>query len=82
MKGGRDIMKIIGYYNLDGYRIEDNLDGEILYEAGNNPLESSSHVDRSDGLPIKTIREYCEQTGREMSVELKAEFLGAYPEEE
>jgi len=75
-------MKIIGYYNLDGYRIEDNLDGEILYEAGNNPLESSSHVDRADGLPIETIREYCERTGKEMATELKAEFLGAHYEED
>jgi hypothetical protein len=74
-------MKIIGYYNLDGYRIEDNLDGEILYEAGNNPLESSSHVDRVDGLPLKTIKKYCRGTGFEIAEELKAEFLGAYFEE-
>jgi hypothetical protein len=75
-------MKIIGYYNLDGYRIEDNLDGEVLYEAGNNPLESSSHVDRADGLPLHTIKEYCERTGREMAEELSAAFVGAYLEEE
>jgi len=31
-------MKIIVYYNEHGYRIENNLDGEVLYEAGNSPL--------------------------------------------
>ena len=72
-------MKIIGYYNLDGYRIEKN-DGEVLYEAGNNFFESSSHIE--NGLPLITIKEYCEQTGREMAAELKAEFLGAHLEEE
>ena len=75
-------MEIIGYYDLDGYRIEDNLDGEVLYEAGNNPLESSSHIDHADGLPIEKIIEYCILTGQEMAAELKAEFRGAYLAEE
>ena len=75
-------MEIIGYYDLDGYRIEDNLDGEVLYEAGNNPLESSSHVDRADGLPIEKIIEYCVLTGQEMSRELKAGFKGVFLSEE
>ena len=75
-------MEIIGYYNLDGYRIEDNLDGEVLYEAGNNPLESTSHVDHADGLPIETIQEYCVLTGQEVAKELKAEFMGAFLSEE
>ena len=75
-------MEIIGYYDLDGYRIEDNLDGDVLYDAGNNPFESSSHVDRKDGLPLETIKEYCERTGKEMAKELNAVFLGAFEEEE
>jgi hypothetical protein len=69
-------MKIIGYYNLDGYRIEDNLDGEILYEAGNNPFDSTSVID--DGLPLEIIKGFCNQTGLEMTVDRGVEFVGAY----
>lgn len=73
--------QLIGYYNRHGYRIEDNLDGEILYEAGNNPLESTSHVDPADGLNLKTIRSYCDRTGKAMSREHVADYIGTYREE-
>ena len=72
-------MKLIGYYNKHGYRIQDG-NGNELYTAGNNPFESSSIVD--NGLPIETLRGYCEQTGREMAAELSAEFMGVEFEDE
>ena len=56
---------ITGYYDNQGYSIWK--DDELLYEAGNNPLESSSVV--KNGLPIETIREYCIQTGNEIAEE-------------
>ena len=76
--------RLVGYYNRDGYRIErpDDHGGRILYEAGNNPLESSSHVDQEDGLPLRTIRRFCLQTGREMAAEMDGTFAGAEREEE
>jgi len=69
--------KLIGFYNEYGYRIEDNLDGAVLYTAGNNPLESSSVVSLNDGLPMKTIKEYCGRTGLEMAEEIGGEWIGA-----
>lgn len=71
-------MEIIGYYDENGYQIENHRECEILYQAGNNPLESSSYVPVNEGLPIKTIREYCERTGKEMAKENNAYWLGAY----
>ena len=73
--------KLIGYYNRDGYRI-DEVDGRTLYEGGNNPLESSSVIDRADGLPLRTIRRFCRQTGREIAEERGAEFVGVEREED
>lgn len=78
---GEHTTKLIGYYNEYGYRIEDNLDGEELYIAGNNPFESSSVVELENGLPLDKIKEYCERTGQDMAEELKAEWLGAEYEE-
>ena len=65
-----------GNYNRDGYTITDET-GEIVYEAGNNPLESSSRVRHDEGLDLRTIRRYCIQTGREMAAESGAEFARA-----
>jgi len=80
--------RLIGYYNRDGYRIEkvmpdDHGNSRTLYEAGNNPLESSnSIVDRAGGLPLRTIRRFCRQTGREIATERGAEFVGVEREED
>jgi hypothetical protein len=56
--------------------------GNVLYEAGNNPLESSSYVAWDEGLPIETIKQFCEVTGKEMEKELNAEFIGMEEEED
>lgn len=74
-------MKIIGYYHAYGYRIEDNLDGEMLYEAGNSFYDSTSVIDKDQGLNIKTIKKYCERTGKEIAEEKSGEWLGAYQDE-
>ena len=42
----------------------------------------ASHVDRQDGLPLRTIRRFCLQTGREMAAERGAEFTGAERDED
>ena len=69
---------LTGYYNKNGYRIEDE-SGNALYHAGNNPLESSSVIE--NGLPIETLKDFCEQTGKEMADELSADFVGAFEDE-
>ena len=66
--------KVIGYYNKNGYTINDVETGEELYCAGNNPLESTGVIE--NGLPLETIKQYCEQTGKEIAVENNAEFIG------
>jgi hypothetical protein len=75
-------MKIIGYYNHYGYRIEDNENGKVLYEAGNNPLESTGVVERKDGISIEMIKMYCEQSGRDIAEEKGVEWLGAHQDED
>ena len=71
-------MKLTGYYNEYGYQVEsDNLTDGILYRAGNHALESTQDgTGTKHQLPLKTIKEYCEQTTREMAEERQAEFAG------
>ncbi len=71
-------MKITGYYNDSGYQIEtDNPVDAILYRAGNHALDS-----RQDGtetehqLSLEKIRQYCEQTAKEIATEKNAEYIG------
>ena len=61
-------MYIHGEVNKYGYRIIDNTTGDIIYQAGNNPRESSSVI-LSGGLPIHKLIEYCHQTGNEIAAE-------------
>lgn len=71
-------MKIIGYYNEQGYQVEtDNPMDMILYQAGNHTLDSyQDGTDTIYQLPLETIRQYCEQTAKETAEENKAEFVG------
>lgn len=70
--------ELIGYYNLDGYRIENSRDGEVIYVAGNSPHDSTATVDRAEGLPLTTLKTYCERIGQELSEERGATFAGAF----
>ena len=62
---------ITGYYDNSGYSIWKN--DELIYEAGNNPLESTSVI--KNGLLIETIKEYCIQTGNEIAAEQNDIFV-------
>ncbi len=72
-------MKIIGYYNEQGYEIvalDEN--GQIVkefYQAGNNRFDSQqSSVDNP--LPLSTLKRYCQQTGKDIAKEEKLPFIG------
>jgi hypothetical protein len=71
-------MKLTGYYNEYGYQVEsDNPCDCILYRVGNHALDSQQDgTDTEHQLPLTTIKEYCEQTTKEMVDEKQAEFCG------
>lgn len=75
-------MIYLGFYNENGYIIcvEQNGNMRQVYRAGNNPLDSapsqSLPVDNRNALSLKTIQQYCEQTGRDMAEEDGGEWGG------
>lgn len=71
-------MTLTGLYNRNGYVIVDDATEQALYYAGNNPWESSSWVPLKYALPLRTIRKFCKQTGKEMAQEMNAIFTGAF----
>ncbi len=68
----------IGYYNKDGYRIEE-VEGYDVYTAGNSPYDSQQSS--FNALPIETLKEFCQQTGEDIAEENDGEFLGVEYEE-
>lgn len=71
-------MKLTGYYNELGYQVEsDSPVDVILYQAGNHALESTQDGTGTEHqLPLDTIRDFCEQTTKEMAGEKQAEYGG------
>ena len=71
-------MKITGYYNESGYQVEsDNLMDAILYRAGNHALDSQQDGTGTEHqLSLETIKEYFEQTAKEIAAELDAKYVG------
>lgn len=69
--------KTIGYYSEYEYTVE--IDGKEVYRAGNSPFDSQVYV-RDLGnyavVPLATMKEYCDQTTRELAKENKASFVG------
>lgn len=65
---------VTGEYNRHGYAV--NLDGVEFYRAGNSPHESTTVVALEHALPLRTLREYCRNTSREIATEQKAKFGG------
>jgi len=71
-------MIITGYYNEHGYQIEtDNLSDCILYYASNHALDSQQDgTGTQHQLPLEIIKDYCEQTAKEIAREKHAKFNG------
>lgn len=71
-------MKITGYYNEQGYRVEtDNIADVVIYRAGNHALDSSQDGTGTEHqLPLEIIKRYCEQTTRAIAKNKNAEYAG------
>lgn len=69
---------IIGRYNVFGYAVYDMDGGNQIYSAGNSQLDSQIWIDIDDAhaLPLATIREFCEQTTREIAENAGAKYGG------
>lgn len=65
--------KITGLYTALAYVIK--LDGKVIYQAGNSPLESQVYLPETQGVGLATMREFCKQTARELAQECKADFV-------
>ena len=73
---------LCGEYSWRGYTIYDPDGGRDVYSAGNSPLDSQQYVDRRHGVPLDTLRQYCDQTGREIAEEQGAVWCGCERVEE
>jgi hypothetical protein len=64
-----------GEYNRNGYEVW--IAGRIVYTAGNHAQDSSQPARYDeDRLPLKTIRQFCIKTAREIAAERHARFAG------
>jgi len=72
-------MKITGYYNEFGYQVETEnpTDAILVYRAGNHALDSQQDgTETEHQLVLETIKEFCEQTTKEIAQEKNAEYGG------
>jgi hypothetical protein len=64
-----------GQYNRNGYEVW--LDEQLVYSAGNHVQDSSQPaLCQPDRLPLKTIRQFCIKTAREIAAENHGRFAG------
>jgi hypothetical protein len=64
-----------GEYNRNGYEVW--IDNRLNYAAGNHIQDSSQPaLNDEDRLPIKTIRQFCIKTAREIATEHHGRFVG------
>ena len=64
-----------GEYNRNGYEVWS--DGQHVYSAGNHVQDSSQPAPcKQDRLPLKTIRQFCIKTAREIALEHRGRFAG------
>ena len=78
-------MRVIGYYNEQGYSVVGiDLPKENyiqLYNAGNSPLDSQDYVPIERGVGLERMKQYCGQTTRDIAKEHKALYGGIEYEE-
>ena len=77
-KSKTKIKNIYGIVNAFGYQIIDQQTDNILYEAGNNPKDSSptQSLPADMGVGVATLKEWANLTGNEMAQEHGAKWLG------
>jgi hypothetical protein len=64
-----------GEYNRNGYEVW--IDNRLNYAAGNHFQDSSQPaLCDEDRLPLKTIRQFCIKTAREVAAEHRGRFVG------
>jgi len=64
-----------GEYNCNGYEIW--IDNRLDYSAGNHVQDSTQPaLCEQDRLPLKTIRQCCVKTAREIATEQRGHFVG------
>lgn len=73
MKKGK---RIYAEYNELKYEIFDQ-DGQVLYQAGNSPLDSQTYLSKEDGVGLETMKKYAIQTGKEIAKEHNGQFIKA-----
>jgi hypothetical protein len=67
--------RLVGYYCDKYYRIEVN--GKEVYRAGNSPLDSQVYLSEG-GVGLVQMRDWCEQTCKEMASEMQVGFIGLH----
>lgn len=69
--------QLYGIVNAFGYQILDRKTNDILYEAGNNPIDSSptQSLSADQGVGVETLTEWANLTGNEMAEELGAKWF-------
>ncbi len=64
-----------GQYNCNGYEVW--VGDRLVYSAGNHAQDSTQPALREeDRLPLKTIRQFCIKTAREIAEEQGGRFAG------
>lgn len=56
-------------------------DGKEIYSAGNSPFDSQAYTSKEDGVGLETMKEYCEQTSKNLAEENHAKYIGVEYEE-
>lgn len=75
-------LAVRGEYTRNGYEVW--IDNRLDYAAGNHIQDSSQPaLCKQDRLPLKTIRQFCIKTAREITAENHGRFagVGRVPEE-
>ena len=67
--------KVHGQYNRNGYEVW--IGDQLVYSAGNHFQDSTQPgLCEEDRLPLKTIRQFCTKTAREIAAEHRGRFVG------
>ena len=76
---------LVGFYHPHGYNIHRQEDGQLVeqvYEAGNNPGDSTSMIPVERGEDLETLHRFCEQTGKELAKEMGLPWAGCSEEDD